>query len=92
VAPEPEGSSPYLQEPATGPYPEATEPTLHSPDNLLKFHSDPICVLVFQVILSFWLFHQNLLATRPTPMLEGYPLSAVRDCLLLMIFLLTKSM
>jgi hypothetical protein len=31
VAPEPAGSSPYLQKPATGPYPEPTESTLHSP-------------------------------------------------------------
>jgi hypothetical protein len=31
VAPEPEGSSPYSQKPATGPYPEPTGPNLHSP-------------------------------------------------------------
>jgi hypothetical protein len=31
VAPEPEGSSPYSQEPATGPYPEPTGSNLHSP-------------------------------------------------------------
>jgi hypothetical protein len=31
VAPEPEGSSPYSQEPATGPYPERTGSNLHSP-------------------------------------------------------------
>jgi hypothetical protein len=31
VAPEPAGSSPYSQEPATGPYHEPTESTLHSP-------------------------------------------------------------
>jgi hypothetical protein len=30
VAPEPEGSSPYSQEPATGPYPEPTGSNLHS--------------------------------------------------------------
>jgi hypothetical protein len=28
MGPEPEGSSPYSQEPATGPYPEPTETTL----------------------------------------------------------------
>jgi len=31
VVPEPEGSSPYSQEPATGPYPEPTGSNLHSP-------------------------------------------------------------
>jgi hypothetical protein len=31
VAPEPEGSSPYSQEPATGPCPEPSGCTLHSP-------------------------------------------------------------
>jgi len=31
VAPEPEGSSPYSQEPATGPYPEPTGSNLYSP-------------------------------------------------------------
>jgi hypothetical protein len=30
VAPEPEGSSPYSQQPATGPYPEPTGSNLHS--------------------------------------------------------------
>jgi hypothetical protein len=41
VAPKPEGSSPYSQEPATGSYPEPTESTL-PPANLPKIHSDPI--------------------------------------------------
>jgi hypothetical protein len=31
VAPEPEGSSPYSQQPAIGPYPEPTGSNLHSP-------------------------------------------------------------
>jgi hypothetical protein len=30
IVPEPAGSSPYLQQPATGPYPEPTGSTLHS--------------------------------------------------------------
>jgi hypothetical protein len=39
MVPEPEGSSPYFQEPATGPYPESTEsstappPSNQSPQN-----------------------------------------------------------
>jgi hypothetical protein len=32
MAPEPAGSSPYLQEPTTGPYPEPTWSTLHFPN------------------------------------------------------------
>jgi hypothetical protein len=31
MEPEPAGSSQYLQEPATGPYPEPTGSTQHSP-------------------------------------------------------------
>jgi hypothetical protein len=44
VAPEPEGSSPWLQEPATGPYPKPTESTLPPPKpvSLTKIHFDPI--------------------------------------------------
>jgi hypothetical protein len=34
-APEPEGSLPYLQEPATGSYPEPTGSNLHSPSQPL---------------------------------------------------------
>jgi hypothetical protein len=40
VAPEPEGSSPYSQEPATGPYPEPSESTLHFSSQ--SPHSEPI--------------------------------------------------
>jgi hypothetical protein len=36
VAPEPEGSSPYSQEPANGPYPEPGESTPNPPTNLPK--------------------------------------------------------
>jgi hypothetical protein len=51
VEPEPEGSSPYSQEPTTGPYPEPTESTHPLPSaNLLKICSDPIYASVFQVI------------------------------------------
>jgi hypothetical protein len=48
VAPEPEGSSPYSQEPATSPYPEPTGSDLYSPS---QSPSDPsIYALVFQVV------------------------------------------
>jgi hypothetical protein len=42
VGPEPESSSPYSQQPATGPYLEPTGSTLHPPASLPKIHSDPI--------------------------------------------------
>jgi hypothetical protein len=42
VAPEPEGSSPYSQEPATGPYPELLDHIYTPPTNLPKIHSVPI--------------------------------------------------
>jgi hypothetical protein len=45
VAPESEGSSPKSQHPATSPYPEPTETTLHPPpptkSNLLNIYSNP---------------------------------------------------
>jgi hypothetical protein len=44
VAPEAKGSSPYSQEPATGPYPEPTGA------NLPKIHFVPIYAVVFQVV------------------------------------------
>jgi hypothetical protein len=49
VAPEPEGSSPHSQQPASGPYPEPGESTPHPlppAANLPKVHSDPIYALV----------------------------------------------
>jgi hypothetical protein len=67
VAPEPEGSSPYSQQPITSPYPEPTGATLHSPLHSPSqsprdtfWSHPPIYGVVFQVV-SFWLSHQNLL-------------------------------
>jgi hypothetical protein len=43
MAPEPEGSSPHSQQPASDPYPEPAESTPHPPPpNLPKVHFDPI--------------------------------------------------
>jgi hypothetical protein len=43
MEPEPERSSLYSQQTATGPYPESTESTPHHPPaSLPKIHSDPI--------------------------------------------------
>jgi hypothetical protein len=42
VAPEPEGSSPHPQQPATVPYPQPGESTPQPPTNLPKVHFDPI--------------------------------------------------
>jgi hypothetical protein len=61
VAPEPEGSSPHSQQPATGPYPEPTVSNLHSAASLPKIHSDPILTSTpwsSRWSLSFWLSHQ----------------------------------
>jgi hypothetical protein len=68
VAPEPEGSLPYLQEPATGPYTELTGSTLHSPSQSL--HSDPILPSTpwfSKWSLSFWLSHQSTTLSSPLP-------------------------
>jgi hypothetical protein len=40
MAPEPAGSSPYSQEPATGPYPEPTGSTLHSASQSRKRYNE----------------------------------------------------
>jgi hypothetical protein len=61
VAPEPEGSSPYSQQPATGPCPEPAASNLHSAANLPKIHYDPILPSTSwssRWSLSFWLSHQ----------------------------------
>jgi hypothetical protein len=62
VAPEPAGSSPYSQEPSTGPYPEPTGSFPHPPANLPKIYSDPILSKPrsSELSLSFGLSHQNL--------------------------------
>jgi hypothetical protein len=62
MVPEPEGSSPYLQEPATSCYPEPTGSTPHPPANLSKIHSGPIIPsmpLSSEWSLYFGLSHQN---------------------------------
>jgi hypothetical protein len=61
VAPEPAGSSPYLQELTTGPYPEPTVST-HTPSQTPNIHSDPILPSTprsSELSLSFGLYHQN---------------------------------
>jgi hypothetical protein len=60
---EPEGSSPYSQQPATSTYPESTGSTLHSPANLPKINSDPILPSTprpSELSPSFGRPHQNL--------------------------------
>jgi hypothetical protein len=52
--PEPEGSSPYLRNPANGPYPEPTESTPRHPAIVPKIHSDPIYASVFLVDSFPW--------------------------------------
>jgi hypothetical protein len=63
VAPQPEGSSPHSQQPATGPCPEPNEPAPHPPANILKIHSDPsphIRLSLPSGLFPSGLPHQNL--------------------------------
>ena len=61
---EPESSLPYSQAPAT------------LPDCFVSRRS-----ISLMSISEHFVFHgEELLAPRPTPKLEGHPLSAVRDC------------
>jgi hypothetical protein len=67
VSSELEGSSPCLQEPATGPYPELTEST-PPPANLPNIHSDPIFPSTprsSEWSLFVGLSHQNLVYLVP---------------------------
>jgi hypothetical protein len=54
VAPDPEGSSPYLQQPATDPYTEATESTPH-----------PRLISPWSVQITFSHLHISLLSGTP---------------------------
>jgi hypothetical protein len=63
VAPEPAGSWPYLQQPATGPYPQPVDPLYTPPANLPKINSDfilPSTPWPSKWFLSLWLPHRNL--------------------------------
>jgi len=85
---EPEGSLPCSQGPTTGPFPELDESSqqshpisLHipSPRSFKRICPNPRPCVTFRDKLMF--YGKELLAPRPTPKLEGHPLSAVRDCL-----------
>jgi hypothetical protein len=71
MAPEPKGSLPYSQGPATGPYPEPTESTLPHTASLPKIQSEPILPSMSRSSkwsLSFGLSHKtsyNMHATCP---------------------------
>ena len=69
---QPEGSLPHSQVPANCPYPEPTR------SNPCQKTSPSPCEM-FCNIVRFYI--EKFLASRPTPKLEGHPLSAVRDCL-----------
>jgi hypothetical protein len=72
VAPQPEGSSPHSQQPATDPYPEPDESTPHPPTSLPKVHFDPILP---STTWSFkWLFPSDFPITfLPSPMCATCP-------------------
>jgi len=67
---EPKGSLPHLQVPANFPYLKSISP------------GPRISVWTFRNKIRF--YGEELSAPRPTPKLEDYPLSAVRDCLFIM--------
>jgi hypothetical protein len=48
---EPEGLSPYTQEPATCPYPEPDQSSLHPPPNVSKIHFNIIIIIIINIIL-----------------------------------------
>jgi hypothetical protein len=63
VAPEPDSSLPYSQEPTTAPYPEPTESNLHHPAYLAMSHPDYIVTSMprsSEWSLFHGLSHQNL--------------------------------
>jgi hypothetical protein len=63
--PEPEGLSLYLQEPATGPYPELTGSAPHPPASLPKILSDPILPSGFPTKTLYTFLYSPTCATRP---------------------------
>jgi hypothetical protein len=94
---EPEGSLPHSQVPATCLYPEPAQsnpyshiPLPEDPPYLMSLSRclgrTKVSVQVRGFVCEYFItkirFHdKELLASRPTPKLEGHPFSAVRDCL-----------
>jgi hypothetical protein len=77
VAPEPEGSSPQSQQPASDPYPEPGKSTPHPPTNLSKVHFDPILPSISwscRWSLSFGLSHRNPVHVSPLSLVCDMPL------------------
>jgi hypothetical protein len=88
VAPEPGGSSPHSQQPATGPYPEPGESTPHPPPQPISLRSILIPSFHLRLGLLSCLF---LLAFTPNPCTLPYVLHApppfiLLDWMCLMIF------
>jgi hypothetical protein len=76
VAPEPEGSSPHSQQPATSPYPEPVESTPHPPTNLPKVHFYPILPSTpwsFKWSFSYGIPSKTLYTFLPSPMRATCP-------------------
>jgi hypothetical protein len=90
VLPEPEGSSPYWQEPTTCPYPESTESTPHPGANLPKIHYDsilPSMTRSSEWFLSFGVSHQTVYTFLSSPMHSTCPAHLILlDFICLMIF------
>jgi hypothetical protein len=65
---EPEGSSPYTQEPATCPYPE---PDWSSPCPYQRISMIPRHRVIFRNVIFYG---EELLGSRPSPKLQDHPL------------------
>jgi hypothetical protein len=85
VAPEPEGLSPYSQEPTTGPYSEPTESSPLPLAYLRKIRSGlihPSRPRSSEWSLSFWLSYQNLIiyTFQFSPMRATYSAHPILFC------------
>jgi hypothetical protein len=81
VAPEPDGSSPHSQQPATDPYPEPTESAANPPVHLPNIHSDlnvPSTPPSSEWTLSFRLPNKTLHTSLSSPICATCPAHFIR--------------
>jgi hypothetical protein len=70
---EPEGSSPYTQEPATCPYPEPDQSSLRTPPKLSKIHLNIILPPLFIIRNTINFLRRGVVSTSPNPQAGGPP-------------------